>query len=200
MFQTLSLERFRGFRRFEMENLGRVNLLVGTNNSGKTSVLEGIEFLASRGNVNTLWSAMVRRGERVWTSEGATDSEVRHLFTGHSIQKGGRFSIRATTGSSIESVNVEISEISPSDPSQAASAHQTTLVPPEEALYPPLALKVLWQGRTKTEELFPLTARGDCLMRQFGSVESESLAARRMFNLFQLHRFLPRKSFSSFKK
>ena len=38
--KTLSVENFRSFGRLEMKNLGRVNLLVGTNNCGKTTVLD----------------------------------------------------------------------------------------------------------------------------------------------------------------
>jgi AAA15 family ATPase/GTPase len=50
MISGIQIEGYRGFRQFEMSNLGRVNLLVGTNNSGKTSVLEAIDILSSRGD------------------------------------------------------------------------------------------------------------------------------------------------------
>lgn len=38
------IENFKRFDSFEMENLGQFNLLVGDNNVGKTSVLEGLLF------------------------------------------------------------------------------------------------------------------------------------------------------------
>lgn len=38
MIRELIVENFRGFRRFEMRDLGLVNLIVGANSSGKTSV------------------------------------------------------------------------------------------------------------------------------------------------------------------
>ncbi|PWK29357.1 AAA15 family ATPase/GTPase [Arcicella aurantiaca] len=38
------IENFKRFDSFEMENLGQYNLLVGDNNVGKTSVLEGLLF------------------------------------------------------------------------------------------------------------------------------------------------------------
>lgn len=38
----LIVERFRGLRNLELADLGRVNLFVGPNNSGKTSVLEAV--------------------------------------------------------------------------------------------------------------------------------------------------------------
>lgn len=49
MISSIQIKGFRGFSDFEMRGLGRVNLLVGTNNSGKTSVLEAIDLLTSRG-------------------------------------------------------------------------------------------------------------------------------------------------------
>ena len=46
-FETFSVGAFRGLRDLRLEGLGRVNLLVGSSNSGKTSVLEAISLMAS---------------------------------------------------------------------------------------------------------------------------------------------------------
>jgi len=46
MFQSLSIERFRGFSKLDLDDLGRVNLIVGENNTGKTSLLEAIALVA----------------------------------------------------------------------------------------------------------------------------------------------------------
>jgi AAA15 family ATPase/GTPase len=51
MLKSLKIENFRGFELLELNQLGRINLLVGENNSGKTSVLEAVQFLASRINL-----------------------------------------------------------------------------------------------------------------------------------------------------
>ncbi len=48
MLRSLVIDNFRAFEHFEMERLGRINLLVGKNNCGKTSVLEAIYLLAAR--------------------------------------------------------------------------------------------------------------------------------------------------------
>jgi hypothetical protein len=40
MLKSVKIENFRGFQSFELQQLGRVNLLVGKNNTGKTSILE----------------------------------------------------------------------------------------------------------------------------------------------------------------
>ena len=44
MLGTLQLEKFRGFETYALTDLTRVNLLVGKNNCGKTSILEAIHF------------------------------------------------------------------------------------------------------------------------------------------------------------
>jgi AAA15 family ATPase/GTPase len=38
MLKSVKIENFRGFKSFELQQLGRINLLVGENNSGKTSI------------------------------------------------------------------------------------------------------------------------------------------------------------------
>lgn len=45
-FEHLSISAFRGLRQLTLEKLGRVNLLVGLNDSGKTSVLEAVALMA----------------------------------------------------------------------------------------------------------------------------------------------------------
>lgn len=42
---TIEIHGFRGLKRLRLENLGLINILVGENNSGKTSVLEAITIL-----------------------------------------------------------------------------------------------------------------------------------------------------------
>ena len=46
--ETLTIHQFRGLRDVELRGLGRFNVLVGLNNSGKTSVLEAIATYARR--------------------------------------------------------------------------------------------------------------------------------------------------------
>ena len=43
MLKSVKIENFRGFKSFELQQLGRINLLVGENNTGKTSILEAIQ-------------------------------------------------------------------------------------------------------------------------------------------------------------
>lgn len=45
MLTSIAFTNFRGFERLELNGLKRVNLVVGRNNSGKTSMLEGIALV-----------------------------------------------------------------------------------------------------------------------------------------------------------
>jgi hypothetical protein len=46
MLTEISISNFRGFTELRLNGLGRANLIVGKNNAGKTSLLEGISILA----------------------------------------------------------------------------------------------------------------------------------------------------------
>lgn len=48
MLKSLKIKNFRCFEEFDLPQLGRVNLLVGKNNSGKTSILEAVDILTAR--------------------------------------------------------------------------------------------------------------------------------------------------------
>ncbi len=111
MFTTITLQNFRGFPSFKLENLGRINLLVGENNSGKTSILEAVEaVLCSRGTIETLIKVMNRRGEYLeWEEDDLNQRErvfdIRHLFYGHEIEPNQVFSISGTTEDSTETLS-----------------------------------------------------------------------------------------------
>lgn len=96
MLENLKIENFRGFQSFELQQLGRVNLLVGQNNSGKTSILEAIQLLCSRTNLEPLRKMMKNRGEYFQSDESRVYSKVldiRHLFHGHELKLDSEFSI-----------------------------------------------------------------------------------------------------------
>ncbi len=60
---SLYIKGFRMFEQLEIPQLQRVNLLVGRNNTGKTSVLEAIYLYANRGNPTVMLELLRRRGE-----------------------------------------------------------------------------------------------------------------------------------------
>ena len=89
MLQNLKIANYRRFRNFELDRLGSVNLLVGTNNSGKTSILEGIELLCRFDSRTVFSSILRRRGE--WNYDSSQDRhplvDVSHLFFGRDLER-----------------------------------------------------------------------------------------------------------------
>ena len=55
MLKTLALRGFRGFESYELTDLATVNLIVGKNNCGKTTILEAVELLVSNGHPFALY-------------------------------------------------------------------------------------------------------------------------------------------------
>lgn len=110
MIADFQFENYRGFPEYSIDGLTRINVFVGCNNAGKTSILEGIYLFTSDAPIKVINSIAARRGEQlVITSEGSTDvkmlPDVRHLFNGHQIlpnevltigTKDKRFSFRLT--------------------------------------------------------------------------------------------------------
>ena len=93
MYSSIRINGYRGLDSFRMEGLGRVNLLVGKNNSGKTSILECIELLRSAGNSQVLPSIAGRRGEWGYATDDDFPSsltrrdflDVTHLFANREL-------------------------------------------------------------------------------------------------------------------
>ena len=91
MLKTLELSRYRGFESYRLGDLTRVNLLVGMNNCGKTSILEAVELLVSGGSVSALYESAVRRGEL--DDDMGYGADVSHVFYGHECAPGTRFDL-----------------------------------------------------------------------------------------------------------
>lgn len=111
MLKTIKIKNFRCFQSFELQQLGRVNLLVGTNNSGKTSILEAIQLLCSRSNLEPLSEAMINRGEYFWNDDHKLRSrelDISHLFYDHQINPNSKFSVWGMNGNAEEEVVVSI--------------------------------------------------------------------------------------------
>lgn len=65
LLHDLTIENFRSFEKYKLDGLARVNLLVGDNNCGKTSVLEAIHIIISQGKLScALENLVMREGER----------------------------------------------------------------------------------------------------------------------------------------
>ncbi|MDU6250271.1 MAG: hypothetical protein E6612_15305, partial [Paeniclostridium sordellii] len=62
----LNIKKFRGISNLEIENLVNINIIVGDNNSGKTSLLESIAFLEKPDSIkNMLLNASRRDSNKI---------------------------------------------------------------------------------------------------------------------------------------
>jgi hypothetical protein len=96
MLKSLRIENFRCFKEYELQQLGRVNLLVGMNNHGKTAILEAIYLLYSQDDLSRLAEIMINRGEFIWRDEGdkrEQELDIRHLFYGHQVEINSQIGI-----------------------------------------------------------------------------------------------------------
>lgn len=64
MFQTIDIKAYRGLKNITLQNLSRVNILVGENNTGKTSILEAIQLLRDSEVVDNVLSIAKKRQPR----------------------------------------------------------------------------------------------------------------------------------------
>ena len=62
MYESIRIQNFRGLKDLTIENLGRVNLLVGANNVGKTSVLEALALLRACQEGTEIQQLLTSRG------------------------------------------------------------------------------------------------------------------------------------------
>jgi energy-coupling factor transporter ATP-binding protein EcfA2 len=159
MIRKLLLSQFRGFSRFELERLGRVNLLMGGNNSGKTSILEAVELLLAHGDPRTIWTSLSRRGERVFgeNDSGANlEYDISHLFNGHEPGFGNVFSIFSENDVSTQRLLGQMMELRESPDRQELPLEYD----PRYPLPPSMGLHLAW-GSNETEEntVIPLTDR-----------------------------------------
>lgn len=91
MFTRLEFKDFRGIAHLDLPGLQRVNLICGQNNSGKTSLLEGIEVLCdySRWGVQAGWQSLrpdpdghPDRKSRWWIRDGARTGVAQGVMVG----------------------------------------------------------------------------------------------------------------------
>ncbi|NJL27135.1 MAG: AAA family ATPase [Thermoanaerobaculia bacterium] len=92
---SLKIEGFRALRKLTIEGLGRVNLITGRNNTGKSSVLEALRLLATEASALVIYSILQHRegafeDKRIISSWMSISSEMwllASLFSGFPAMK-----------------------------------------------------------------------------------------------------------------
>jgi AAA domain, putative AbiEii toxin, Type IV TA system len=88
ILNSLEIRNFRGFQHLRVEHLGRVNLIVGKNNIGKSSLLEALQLYARRGVPDLIWDILSARDENRQSPSSRTVSiddllsSLKYLFYG----------------------------------------------------------------------------------------------------------------------
>ncbi len=81
IISSLTVERFRSLRHVELEGLGRVNLITGRNNTGKSSILEALRILAAQASPQLLADILRNREEDMEDGDpSGRPADVEGLF------------------------------------------------------------------------------------------------------------------------
>jgi AAA domain, putative AbiEii toxin, Type IV TA system/AAA ATPase domain len=158
MIHSIKIKGYRTFSNFSMDGLGRINLLVGKNNSGKSSVLEALSLLWGGANLNALWQILTRRGEQPIIDVTAgrliqPEVDVSHMFAGHQARIGGEFSIRTTNETPDRAVTYQITEARPEE-----NPALFNMITAQEPIGASMSLRLLGTG--VNIQPIPLTQRG----------------------------------------
>lgn len=171
MYSSISVRGFRCLDDFRMEGLGRVNLLVGTNNCGKTTVLESVQLLSTPSRY-VLPALAIRRGESRSLTEGepsrAYAVDILQLFAyrdlaGEIVVAADRF----TPGLGVQERSTDEVRLHISDaPNKGSSVDGQTWLFGDDDFHEDgdgVALQACWS--VANDFSIPLTADGEMLMR-----------------------------------
>lgn len=180
MLTSLHVSGFRDLRELEVQKLGPVNLFVGANNSGKTSLLETVEIFLGRGETRALFAGCARRDETLRNDKQLL-VDVCHLFQGHRLRPGAEFSIRGHNGGD-RSVHVQVPKerLSEAEMRRLGERLERARIGSQEILIRPdieerarledeiLALRIWTEGWDEdVEMLIPLTESGGAPYRDY---------------------------------
>jgi hypothetical protein len=86
---SFGVRGFRAFRELQIEEFGRVNLFVGLNNAGKTSLLEAIHLYAGGANPQRIRELLIAREEIASSDDVRVDLKVLDAALGRLFHADG---------------------------------------------------------------------------------------------------------------
>jgi len=105
MLDSIDIKNYRTLKDLRLTSLGRVNLITGKNNTGKSTLLEAIAIYASKADLNFLFQLLKERGENFRPGENnknITEINVKALASLFSDRKVGFEQKDAITIGSVE--------------------------------------------------------------------------------------------------
>lgn len=91
MIDSLHILNYRNLNGLKINSFGRLNLITGKNNTGKSTVLEAIALYASKGDFSQIYQFLIERGEhfrRLEESKNPAESNIKtlsSLFTNRKV-------------------------------------------------------------------------------------------------------------------
>jgi hypothetical protein len=103
MIDSVRIEGFRCFQMLEVAGFSRINVIVGANNTGKSALLEAVEFLVADGGPARLWSLLARRGQLYEGASLALYGDATELGFGRKplLEGSTQFSLADSSGRSV---------------------------------------------------------------------------------------------------
>ena len=177
MLQSLSVRNFRGLRQFDAANFGRVNVFIGTNAAGKTSVLEAISIAANP--ATPAWLLTLSGWREMQPASFNNDDALRAYFYDLDISQTPRICFTDDGAEhelviaplSAKRVSQTVAESSSADAGSLSSEGRTELRGISLSLTPP-------NGQPVVKSTLELQERG-------GRVESAKYAEK--FGCFYIH-------------
>lgn len=156
MLSSLTIQNYRAFRELRLKDLGRVNVFVGRNNSGKSSLLEAFYLYGEKFDADVFRRIASKRGEMV--AEIGGDEflpELSHFFAGHEFKAASAFVVSGDDGTYKVDVDARL-EVSRHEDYVFSRAREMS----HDAV---VGLRVLKKGKTnswKTLKSYPITTGG----------------------------------------
>ena len=120
VINSLRIVKYRTFDLFTLDSVARVNLVVGTNNSGKSSLLEAIYLLSSNDAPSSLLYILNEHGE---FAPRASDPRLEqrlyggyqasHIFHGRTIKTGQVITVQSDKKRGSEALTISVKDMKP---------------------------------------------------------------------------------------
>lgn len=82
MLDSLDIKNYRNLKELRINSLGRINLITGKNNTGKSTILEAIALYATKGDLTLIYQLLAERGEnfrQTDSNKNFVESNIRTL-------------------------------------------------------------------------------------------------------------------------